>query len=153
MKIVFNVTILILTLFSLKYFFKGCVEMDRNLHKFLTYFIATVWIVNGLFCKVLNIVPRHEQIVKRILSNEYSEFLTKVIGVAEICMAVWILSRIKKRLNALTQIIIVVAMNILEFIFVPDLLLWGKANAIFALLFIVIVYFNEFYLNRKVQQI
>ena len=120
--------------------------------RFLTYCIAMVWIANGLFCKVLNLVPRHEQIVARILGDDHSRLLTILIGLSEIIMAVWILSKIKTRLNAIAQIAIVAAMNTLEFIVVPDLLLWGKLNALFAFLFILIVYFNEFYLNKKLAQ-
>ena len=122
---------------------------DKTIHKLLTYCIAAIWIANGLFCKVLNLVPRHQQIVARILGNEHSRQLTVAIGFSEIFMAIWILSNIKPRLNAITQILIIATMNTLEFILVPDLLLWGKANAIFALLLIVIVYLNEFYLNKK----
>lgn len=108
-----------------------------------------VWIVNGLFCKVLHFVPRHEQIVARILGNDYSRPLTIAIGISEIFMALWILSRYKTRLNAIAQIAIVVAMNTIEFFLAPDLLLWGKLNAVFAFLFILIVFYNEFYLNKK----
>ena len=122
------------------------------IHKFLTYCIAVVWIVNGLVCKVLNFVPRHEQIVARILGIEYSRLLTIAIGCSEIFMAIWILSKIKTRLSAVAQIAIVATMNMLEFILVPDLLLWGRLNALFAFLFIIIVYFNEFYLNKKLAQ-
>ncbi len=120
-----------------------------KLHKILTYCIATVWIANGLFCKVLNFVPRHEQIVARILGGDHSRQLTVLIGLSEIIMAAWILSGYKTKLNAIVQIGVVVMMNTLEFILVPDLLLWGKINSIFALLFILVVYFNEFYLNKK----
>jgi uncharacterized membrane protein YphA (DoxX/SURF4 family) len=119
-------------------------------HKILTYCIATVWFVNGFFCKVLNFVPRHEQIVGRIIGIEYSRPMTILIGFSEIGMAVWILKGVKERLNAISQIIIVAAMNMLEFIIAPDLLLWGKMNSIFALLFILVVYFNEFYGNKKI---
>lgn len=98
---------------------------------------------------MLNLVPRHEQIVSRILGNEYAPLLTKLIGVSEIFMAVWVLSQIKTRLNVWLQILIVASMNILEFILVPDLLLWGKANSLFAFLFIVLVFYNEFVLNKK----
>jgi hypothetical protein len=121
-------------------------------HKILNYLIATVWLANGLFCKVLNLVPRHEQIVARILGEEFSRPLTLTIGLAEIAMAVWIMSGIKSRLNALAQIVIVAMMNILEFILVPDLLLWGKANSVFALIFIFVIYFNEFILNKRTAQ-
>jgi len=68
-------------------------------HKLLNYFIATVWIANGLFCKVLNLVPRHQQIVARILGDDYSRLLTLLIGLSEIGMTIWILSGIKTRLN------------------------------------------------------
>jgi len=43
-------------------------------------------------------------------------------------------------------------MNTLEFILVPDLLLWGRLNSLFALLFISLVYYNEFVLNKKLIQ-
>ena len=122
---------------------------SQQIHKILTYFIATVWLVNGLICKVLNFVPRHEQIVARILGSEYSRPLTLLIGLAEIGMVVWILSRIQKRVNAVVQIVIVATMNILEFSLASDLLLWGKMNIFFAFLFILVVYYNEFQLKEK----
>jgi uncharacterized membrane protein YphA (DoxX/SURF4 family) len=123
-------------------------KMTR-IYRILNYCIATVWIANGLFCKVLNLVPRHEQIVAKILSDDYSRPLTIVIGLSEIIMAVWILSGYKTKLNAIAQITVVAAMNILEFILVPDMLIWGKLNSLFATIFILIVYFNEFYFNKK----
>lgn len=64
-------------------------------------------------------------------------------------MAIWILSAYKPKLNAITQIAVVGIMNLLEFFLVPELLLWGRLNSIFALLFILLIYFKEFYLNKK----
>lgn len=121
----------------------------RAIHIILTYFLAVIWIANGLFCKILNLVPRHEQIVAAILSKDYSRILTILIGLSEIGMAIWILSRIKARLNAIIQITIVAIMNTLEFTLVPNLLLWGKLNSFFAFLLILIIYYNEFHLNKK----
>jgi uncharacterized membrane protein YphA (DoxX/SURF4 family) len=122
---------------------------NKIIHTTLTYCIAAVWVANGLLCKILNLVPRHQQIVGRILGLEYAQYLTIAIGCSEILMAIWILSKIKTRLSAMAQIIIVGTMNVLEFTLVPDLLLWGKMNAFFAFLFMLVVYFNEFYLNKK----
>ena len=118
---------------------------ERRKHQFLTYFIATVWFINGLVCKVLNLVPRHEQIVGRILNvdRHSANIATILIGFLEIAMAVWILSGILTRLNAVTQIIVIALMNTLEFILVPDLLLWGKANAAFAFMFILLIHYNR----------
>lgn len=118
-------------------------------HKCINYFIAAVWLANGLFCKLLNLVPRHQQIVANILGFEYAVFFTKAIGIAEIVMAIWIISNIKSRLNAVMQIISIALMNTIEFMLVPDLLLWGKFNSLFAFLFILLIYANEFYFFKK----
>ena len=118
-------------------------------HQLLNYFVAAVWFTNGFFCKVLNLVPRHEEIVASILQKDNSRLLTVLIGLAEIAMAIWILSGMQSRLNAIVQIIVIAAMNILEFVLVPDLLLWGRLNLLFAFLFIIIIYYNEFYLRNK----
>lgn len=115
----------------------------------LTYLIAAVWLANGLLCKVLHLVPRHEQIVARILGPAYAGELTVLIGFSEIIMAAWILSRYQAKLNAMVQIAVVAAMNILEFWLVPDLLLWGRLNAAFALLFIGWVYYRTFVLEPQ----
>ena len=122
---------------------------SKLIHTILTYCIAAIWLVNGFFCKFLNLVPRHAQIVARILGSNYAALLTTAIGLAETMMAIWVLSGIKARLNALVQICIIAAMNTIECIFAPDLLLWGRVNAIFALIFIIVTYYNEFYLNKK----
>ena len=127
----------------------GSMRNANKNYRILTSCIAMVWIVNGLFCKVLNVVPRHELIVARILGNNYSKPLTILIGLLETGMGVWMLTNIKTRLNAIVQITVIAVMNILEFILVPDLLLWGKLNSIFAFLFILVICYNEFYLNKK----
>lgn len=115
----------------------------------LNYSIALVWLANGLFCKVLNLVPRHQEIVAAILGQEHARFLTVAIGISEVLMAVWILSGIRSRLNALLQIVVIAVMNTLEFFLVPGLLLWGRFNAFFALLLILIIYYHEFHLKPK----
>ena len=115
----------------------------------LHYFTATVWMVNGLLCKMLNLVPRHQEIVARILSTDNARILTLLIGFAETAIAVWILSGIRKRFNTILQIVLIVTMNTIEFILAPDLLLWGRANSVFAFAFIILIYYNEFQVNKK----
>jgi hypothetical protein len=119
------------------------------MYKIINYFIAFIWIANGLFCKVLNLVPRHQQIIGIILGNEHERLLSILIGCAEVGMAIWILSGLKSRLNAFVQIIVIGMMNILEFILVPEMLLWGKFNAVFALILILVIYFNEYFYSAK----
>ena len=120
-----------------------------NSHKILIHFIALVWLVNGLFCKVLNLVSRHQEIVARILNADYARELTLVIGLGETLMAIWVWTGIKRRLNAIVQIGLVLTMNVIEYILVPDLLLWGRWNALFAVLFAGVVCYVLIYGNKE----
>jgi uncharacterized membrane protein YphA (DoxX/SURF4 family) len=108
-----------------------------------------VWLINGLFCKVLGMVPRHERIVSRILGERFAGTLTYIIGGLEILMVIWILSRFKSRWCAIVQIAVVATMNIIEFILAPDLLLFGRWNLVIALFFIFVVYVYEFRPHRR----
>jgi hypothetical protein len=110
--------------------------------------IAAVWLINGLFCKMLDLVPRHREIVGRILGEEHSLGLTRAIGVAEICMAVWVVSGVARRLNVWMQIAVIATMNVLEFLLVPDLLLFGRLNILIASLFILLIWYKEFRLEK-----
>lgn len=111
--------------------------------------ISLVWLINGLFCKILNLVPRHQLIVSRILGSEYSYFFTKAIGVAELLMFFWIISGKKSRLCALTQAVIIATMNIIEFILTPDLLLFGHLNIVLAAVLITVILINKFVLTKQ----
>lgn len=88
-------------------------------------------------------------IVGEILGNENAFIFTKIIGFSEIAMAIWIITKFKAKINAISQMFIIALMNILEFILVPDLLLWGKMNIIFAFLFISLIFYNQFILTKK----
>lgn len=112
----------------------------RRSIKLATIGIALVWLINGLFCKLLNFVPRHKMIVSRLFGEAHAHSIIKTIGVLEVFMVVWILSGIRSRWCAFTQIVVVALMNIVEFMLVPDLLLFGRINAIFAVFFIALVY-------------
>lgn len=124
--------------------------MDQRIFRNLTTGIASVWFINGFFCKVLNLVPRHQEIVGRILGEQHAWLFTKTIGVSEILMAVWVMSRIKSRFCAVFQMVIVGTMNIIELILAPDLLLFGRINIVFAAIFIVFIHLSEFlFRNQK----
>ncbi|RZK38340.1 MAG: hypothetical protein EOO90_22650 [Pedobacter sp.] len=123
--------------------------MKKPIPYFITILIALVWLVNGLFCKILSFAPRHHEIVARILGERIAPSLTLVIGFLEVGMFVWILTRVKSKICSILQILIIGIMNILEFFLAPDLLLFGKLNIVFASMFIVLIFFNEFYLREK----
>jgi uncharacterized membrane protein YkgB len=111
--------------------------------------IPLIWLINGLYCKLLNLEPRHQAIVGRILGENNAVIFTKLIGVLEILMAIWILSKVKSRWCAIMQMTVIAIMNVLEFILVPDLLLFGKMNAILAFLLIIVIGHHEFRLKEK----
>lgn len=115
-------------------------------------FMSLVWLVNGIFGKVLHVMPRHREIVGKILGDTFATEITIIIGVGEVILALWIFSRYLPRLSAITQIILVGTMNIIEFILVPDLLLWGKFNAMFAAIYILFVYAVELYHPQNLQE-
>jgi hypothetical protein len=123
-----------------------------NTYQVINSCVGLVWLANGLLCKIFNLVPRHRQIVAKILGDEYASGLTMLIGLAEVVMAVWVFSRFKSKFNAIVQIVVIAAMNTLEFLLAPELLLWGRFNALFAFLFIVLIYLNEFKWNPNLSK-
>lgn len=119
------------------------------LSRALNIAIAFVWLFNGICCKLLNLEPRHRAIVARVLGEDTAAWATPAIGALEVLMGAWVLSRIAPRSCAVTQISTVAAMNILEFFLAPDLLLFGRLNALFAFFFLVMVYLNAFTLKSS----
>lgn len=105
----------------------------------LRLIFAAVWLVNGVWCKILDGVPRHREIVAQILGEEHSLPLTRIIGFGEVVMAVWILTGIRWKWSCAAQIAAVAGMNVIEFIMVPDLLLFGRFNSLVALAYIMVV--------------
>ncbi|MDB6070707.1 MAG: hypothetical protein JWL81_1878 [Verrucomicrobiales bacterium] len=101
----------------------------------MRYFSAAVWLVNGFWCKLLGQVPRHEAIAARILGID-AALPIRLFGLAEMVMALWILSRFTPRLNVWTPAAVILTMNALEVTLAPDLLLFGRANALLACLFV-----------------
>lgn len=84
---------------------------------------ALVWLAFGLLAKVLDGVPRHRAIVARVVGSEWAGTLTLLVGVAEVLLAVWILSRRFPRWCAAAQTALLVSMNTLELWKARDLLL------------------------------
>jgi len=85
--------------------------------------VATVWLVFGLVFKLLRLVPRHERIVARILGDRVAPVLTRLIGLGEITVGVWMLSGLFAPWCALAQTLLVVTMNAIEIQKARDLLL------------------------------
>ena len=106
--------------------------MNVSVNFILRICIALIWFLNGFYCKLLNLVPRHQLIVGRILGLEHASWLTKIIGLFEVLMSLWVISRWKSRTCTGFQVVLIIMMNTIEFIKAPDLLLFGRGNAILA---------------------
>lgn len=105
---------------------------------------ALVWWINGLVCKLLDLVPRHREIVARILGDDHALALTRAIGVGEILLGLWIVSGRAWRLSAAAQIVLVLTMNLIEFTLAPDLLLFGRYNLLVASAYVSLVAYAGF---------
>ena len=115
----------------------------------LTICIASVWLISGLYCKLLDYVPRHQEIVARILGNEYAPFLTNIIGLCEVFLGIFILMGYHSKQIAILQVFLITLMGIIGIIMVPDLLLFGRYNGLLSLAFCFLILYTEFYMKRK----
>lgn len=106
---------------------------------------ALVWVVNGLFCKVIGLVHRHQEIVARILGETYARELTVAIGITEVLFGCWILSGLKWRWSVALQVAGVLTMNVIEIIMAAELLLFGVWNGLVALGYCALVSYSSNY--------
>lgn len=116
--------------------------MTRLAYSLLTALIAGAWLANGLYAKVMGQVPRHEQIVARVVGVHLAPALTVAIGLGEVALAIWILRGRRPLATAAVQIALVMTMNAIEAWLARDLLMWGWANPAFAAAFCTVVYFH-----------
>ena len=75
--------------------------------------IALVWLYEGLWCKLLGGVPRHQEVVAAVpfIGMGAAKAALIAIGLIECCIAVWVLSGRQVRTAALVQTALLVAMN------------------------------------------
>lgn len=105
----------------------------------IRFFFASVWLINGLWCKVLGEVPRHHEIVAVILGRDRADLWVLLIGIGETFLAIWILSGRFLVACGWVQIVLVLAMNFMEQALVPGFLLWGRWNLRWAFGFVALV--------------
>lgn len=110
------------------------------LHRVTAIFIASVWIFHGLYSKILNGIPRHKMIVGEILGDTVAGVAVIVIGVLEILLGCWVLSGLRRRLNATVQTLALVSMNTLEILLAREFLISAGGMVFLNLCFITLIW-------------
>ncbi|HEX9367633.1 MAG TPA: DoxX-like family protein, partial [Vicinamibacterales bacterium] len=89
-------------------------------------FVAAVWLVHGLYNKLLGGSARHLAIVQSVpgLGGVAGERVLTAVGVGEVAIALWVLSGWRPRLCAVTQTVALLSMNVVELTWARPLLLW-----------------------------
>lgn len=116
---------------------------------FLGFIIGSVWVFHGLFSKLLDGIPRHRLIVRRILGEDFGDGMTLVIGALEVLLGLWVYSGWQRRACALVITLALVAMNTLEIVFARDLLISAPGMAALNLGLLVLVWYWALVPTRK----
>jgi hypothetical protein len=103
--------------------------------------IGGIWIYHGLYSKLLNGIPRHQQIVARVLGQNFARPATRLIGVLELILGIWAITGIESFACAIVQTAAILGMNTLEIIFAGDLLISAIGMVALNLGFLALVWF------------
>jgi uncharacterized membrane protein YphA (DoxX/SURF4 family) len=92
----------------------------------LRVLVASVWLVHGLYNKLLGGSPRHLAIVQSVpgFAGAAGVRMLTAVGIFEVAIAIWILSGRWARRCAATQTAALLSMNLVELTFAKQLLLW-----------------------------
>ncbi|MSP25347.1 MAG: hypothetical protein EXR75_09320 [Myxococcales bacterium] len=109
-------------------------EFDSHL-SWLRLGVAMVWLLFGLLFKALDVLPRHRQIVARVVGTKRAGGVLWLVAISEITLALWMLTGRALVGCVAVQTALIVAMNTLELRYARDLLLspigMVCANAVF----------------------
>ena len=75
--------------------------------------VASVWLYEGLWCKLLSGEPRQAQIVEAVprYGPRSGAVFLKLLGVIEVVLALWALSNFAPVVGALVQTLLLIALN------------------------------------------
>lgn len=94
--------------------------------RFATLVVASVWLIHGLYNKLLHGSPRHLAIVQSVpgLTGLSGVRMLAAVGAFEVAISVWVLSGKAPVLCAAVQTVSLLSMNVVELTFARRLLLW-----------------------------
>jgi len=98
----------------------------RHIAAIATVIVAAVWLVHGLFNKLLHFSPRHLLMVQSVpgLAGSRGEIVLTAVGLFEVALALWVLSGWAASVCAAIQTIVLLSMNVVELSVARSLLLW-----------------------------
>jgi hypothetical protein len=81
--------------------------------------VAAVWLYEGLWCKLLHGQPHELEVVEAVpyFGARFGALFLQVLGVVEVALAVWTLTALEPVLCAITQTLLLVALNASGLIF------------------------------------
>ena len=105
-------------------------------------FVASVWLVHGLYNKLLGGSPRHLAIVQSVpgLAGAAGVRVVTVVGLFEVALAIWVLSGWARWRCATTQTVTLLSMNVVELTFARHLLLWPAGLLPLNVLFLAVAW-------------
>jgi uncharacterized membrane protein YphA (DoxX/SURF4 family) len=76
--------------------------------------VAAVWFYEGVWCKLLNRQPRQVRVVEAmpLYGTRIAGKLLRLVGIVETAIGVWVLTGIAPIFCALTQTVLLVALNV-----------------------------------------
>jgi len=104
--------------------------------------LAVVWLVHGLYNKLLGGSPRHLAIVQSVpgLHGAAGQRMLVAVGIGEVAIAVWMLSGRAPKTCAALQTAALLSMNALELTFAREHLLWPAGLVPVNLVFLALVW-------------
>jgi hypothetical protein len=86
--------------------------------------VAAVWLYEGLWCKLLSREPNQIRVVGAVpqLGARFAGPFLKMLGVVEVVLALWVLSRLAPVLCALAQTVLLILLNTCGLLFARELI-------------------------------
>ena len=86
--------------------------------------VAAVWLYEGLWCKLLGGEPNQARIVGAVpqLGARFVGPSLKMLGIVEVVLALWVLSRLAPVVCAVAQTVLLVALNTCGLLFARKLI-------------------------------
>lgn len=111
--------------------------------------IAAVWIYEGLWCKLLGRLPSQLAIVEEVprFTASFANRLLRLLGIAEVLLALWVLSGIASPLCAVAQIAFLIVLNGNGLLWARKLIHDPAGMVIKNIAFLILVWVNGAWVN------